>query len=217
MEKEKLSELQKYQKFINQPPKESELITNKAAANTQYLPISFLEMEMDEVFFGCWGCCDFKTQVVGNEIIGSITIWAIHPVTGVKIERVGAAGTMIRCKQGQPFDANGKIANALEMDYPHLKADCMRNGIGSFGKRFGRDINRKHTDVFRGILPENIPPTRTENNISSGETEIQNVLNDIQTIAELNTYYSSLGLANVKITKEIHSLFETRKNQINGN
>ena len=122
---------------------------------------------------------------------------------------------MIRCKQGQPFDANGKIANALEMDYPHLKADCMRNGIGSFGKRFGRDINRKHTDEFKGLLPENSAPEKTT--LSSGEVEIENALKDIHTITELNTYYSSLGMANVKITKEIHSLFEIRKSQINGN
>jgi len=196
--------------YLNQPPKASELQVNKAANNTQYLPISFLEMEADELFFGLWGMCDFKTTVIGNEVCGIITLWYIHPITGVKIERIGAAATMIRCKSGQPFSADGKIANALEMDYPHLKTDCMRNAFASLGKRFGRDLNRKHEDIFRGVLPSE--PTKS---IDGGTNDaIRAAVLEIGNPDELDAYYNSLKLAKITVTPEINQIFKNRMNEI---
>ncbi len=212
MSKEELKRLQDFQALLNREPNGSEVQTNESANNTKYLPISFLEMTMDEVFFGLWGLCDFQYQVIGNEIAGKITLWYIHPINGEKIERIGAAATMIRCKKGQPFDANGKIANALEMDMPHLKADCIRNACATLGKLFGRDLNRKHKDTFKGLLPPGEvqePPTP-----QSDLEKISIQLSEVSSFQELDTLFNSLKMVGVKVTPEIVDLFAAKKRLI---
>ncbi len=210
MDKTQLKKLQDFQALLNREPNPDELKINEAANNTKYLPISFLEMTLDELFFGLWSLTDFQYTVIGNEVTGKITLSYIHPINGVEIKRVGAAATMIRCKQGQPFDANGKIANALEMDIPHLKADCVRNACATLGKLFGRDLNRKHKDTFKGLLPPDAAPT----NQLPEQTDLEKIseqLKDVTNGNELDTLFNSLKLAGVKVTPEIINLFSSKK------
>lgn len=145
--------LQNFLKRLNAPPKDDEVRTNQHAGNTLYLPISYVEMSLDELFFGLWETKDFKWQTMANEIVGSITLRVFHPVANQWIERTGASATMIRQQKGAGItDLNAKIHNALEMDFPHLKADCIVNAAKSFGKSFGRDLNRKFADMYRPII-----------------------------------------------------------------
>lgn len=138
---------------LQTPPNQDEVRTNQHAGNSLYLPISFIEMTLDELFFGLWETKDFKWQVIANEIVGSISLRVFHPTAGIWIERTGASATMIRQTKGaQLTDVSAKIHNALEMDLPHLKADCIANAAKSLGKVFGRDLNRKFSDVWRPIV-----------------------------------------------------------------
>jgi hypothetical protein len=145
--------LQNFLKRINQDPNPAEVQVNAHAGNTKYLPISYLEMQLDEYFFGLWETRDFRFERMGNEIMGSLTLRVFHPVALQWIERQGVAATMIRLKSGsKSYELENKIANALEMDAPHLKADCLRNAVQSLGKLFGRDLNRKFTDIYKPLL-----------------------------------------------------------------
>lgn len=126
---------------------------NKMAGNTMYLPISFLETTLDELYFGLWKTDGFTTRVIGNEICGELNLHVYHPIAEIWITRIGAAATMIRqVKDAGVMEADKKIKNALEMDYPHLKADCFRNACLSLGKTFGRDLNRKFIDTYKAML-----------------------------------------------------------------
>lgn len=145
--------LQKFTAILNANPKQEEVRTNQYAGNTMYLPISYIEMALDELFFGLWETKDFKWQTMANEIVGSITLRVFHPVANQWIERTGASATMIRQQRGAGItELEKKIHNALEMDFPHLKADCIVNAAKSLGKSFGRDLNRQYTDVYRPII-----------------------------------------------------------------
>lgn len=145
--------LEKFQTMLNKDPDKNEVRVNNHAGNTLYLPISYTEMALDEMFFGLWETKDFKWQVIGNEIIGSITLRVFHPIANQWIERTGASATMIRMKSGSSvMDAQNKIHNALEMDFPHLKADCIVNAAKSLGKVFGRDLNRKFEDQYKPMI-----------------------------------------------------------------
>lgn len=164
-----LSELQKLPAYLNRDPNPAEIKTNPHAGNSQYLPISFIEMELDEIFFGIWETKKFQTAVIGNEITGSIELRVFHPTLKIWITRTGAAATMIRQQANAGItEADKKIKNALEMDYPHLKADCIRNAAASFGKRFGRDLNRKFTDNYKALLQQQ--------NVESGVITAENDL-----------------------------------------
>lgn len=145
--------LQNFLQRLHTPPKPEEIRTNQFAGNTLFLPISYVEMSLDELFFGLWETKDFKWQTMANEIVGSITLRVFHPVANQWIERTGASATMIRQQKGAGItDLNAKIHNALEMDFPHLKADCVVNAAKSFGKSFGRDLNRAYADLYRPII-----------------------------------------------------------------
>lgn len=155
MEKDKLKQLEGFSQLLNKEPNKHELQMNKMAGNTMYLPISFLETTLDELYFGLWKTDGFTTRVIGNEICGELNLHVYHPIAEIWITRIGAAATMIRqVKDAGVMEADKKIKNALEMDYPHLKADCFRNACLSLGKSFGRDLNRKFIDSYKAMLSQ---------------------------------------------------------------
>lgn len=148
-----LIDLQKFQKLVQADPKADEIRVNQHAGNVRYLPISFLQMSMDEIFFGLWEETAFEWRREGNELVGVLTVRFFHPVAQVWLTRIGVSATMIRLQKGaQPFEFDKKIYNALEMDAPHLKSDCFRNAVQSIGKAFGRDLNRQFTDFYKPLL-----------------------------------------------------------------
>lgn len=189
--------LQNFLQRLNAAPNPDEVRTNQHAGNTLYLPISYIEMSLDELFFGLWETKDFKWQTMANEIVGSITLRVFHPVANQWIERTGASATMIRQQKGAGItDLNAKIHNALEMDFPHLKADCIVNAAKSFGKSFGRDLNRKFTDLYRPIITGQaiqagaITPQIAANNelakaLSSANELLERIRVDDQTLQSL--------------------------------
>lgn len=149
--------LQNFSKLLNRTPKANEVRTNKYAGNSKYLPISFLEMNLDEMFFGLWQTKNFTSKVIGNEICGEIELWYFHPTAKTWLTRVGSAAVMIQFKSGSDLgDVRNKITNTLGKDYPHLKAQCFRNACLSLGKAFGRDLNREYFDEYEPLIKEPI-------------------------------------------------------------
>lgn len=154
-----LTKIQGFQKqFLQKEPKSSEVKINDKANDSQYLPISFLEMNLDEIFFGLWQTKNFKTEGIANEIVGSIEVWYFHPTAKTWLCRVGAGAVQVQMKSkdkggdGDITNIRNKITNTLTKDYPHLKADCFRNACLSIGKAFGRDLNRKWEDQYTPII-----------------------------------------------------------------
>lgn len=214
---EKIS-LQKFQILLQTPPPTDEIRTNQHAGNTLYLPISFVEMKLDELFFGLWETRDFKWQVVGNEIIGSLVLRVFHPVANQWIERTGASATMIRLQKGASVtDVSSKIFNALEMDFPHLKADCLVNAAKGLGKVFGRDLNRKYADVYRPIITGHAvqngaitAQVQLDTQMSEAVLTVQSMIEqarmDDQTLQCIN-----IALSNCETPSQVYSLIDTIK------
>lgn len=150
--------LQSFTQMLNRDPNQSEL--GKTADGKAFtLPISFVEMTLDEIFFGQWSTENFKWSVVTNEVQGSIDLVVIHPVTGRELRRTGAASIVImvdkapdgmegRERNEWALNPSNKKSNALDMGFPKLKAECLKNAAQSLGKIFGRDLNRKVKDTF---------------------------------------------------------------------
>lgn len=158
--------LQDFAQKLNREPDPKEFDeTPDGKART--LPISFVEMTLDELFFGLWQTTDFHWSAIANEVQGSITLVLTHPVTGQQISRIGAASIIITVdsltkeerdamsKQERNLHAlnpENKKPNALDLGFPKLKAECLKNAAQSLGKVFGRDINRKKVDSFKPKL-----------------------------------------------------------------
>ena len=191
-DKELRQRLQGFSKILNVYPKKEEVKENPFANKAKYLPISFIEMELDEIFFGLWQTENFKSQIVVNEIIGQIDLLVYHPVLKEWIRRTGNGSTPIQMQKGSGVtEVAKKIHNTLVKDYPHLKTECIKNAAKSFGKRFGRDLNRHFEDTYIPLLkmPEDDPSTIGQSNLieslllTSGlddkeQTAIFNEMND---------------------------------------
>lgn len=155
-------QLQDFHAKLNKEPEVSELEqTPDKRAKT--LPISFVEMTLDELFLGQWGTLNFTSKVISNEVCGELTLWVVHPITAQRIERVGAAAIIITVDKA-PEELHGKDRNAwaidvlnkkpntLDLGYPKLKSECLKNAAQSLGKVFGRDLNRKKADKYQPSL-----------------------------------------------------------------
>jgi hypothetical protein len=120
----------------------------------QTLPISFVEMTLDELFLGQWELSDVETKQIFNEVVGTgiLTVW--HPVTQRPLKRAGFGAVVItQDKDAAVSDFNmTKKKNALDLSFPKLKAEITKNAAQTLGKILGRDINRKSKDVFKPAL-----------------------------------------------------------------
>lgn len=148
-----LLKMQKFVALLNKEPDKNSVAKRETY---EYIPISFLETSLDEIFFGQWETINFKYQQIFNEIVGSLELRVKNPITNEWITRTGAGSIVIMQDQGAKIAQfnETKKKNALEMGFPKLKAECIKNAIIGLGKYFGRDLNRKHTDPYQPIIKD---------------------------------------------------------------
>ena len=159
---------------LNRAVPENDVRQNKMANNANYIPISFIETKLDEVYFGLWSAKNFQTKVVANEIMGSLELEVFHPIAKIWLTRPGVAAVVIqqntwllddygnpvldsdkrkiKAPKPKPSDVDAKILNTLVKDAPHLKAECVKNAAKSLGVMFGRDLNRKDADFYESDI-----------------------------------------------------------------
>lgn len=142
-------ELQDFLRRLNSEPEVSEL-DRTADGKAKTLPISFVEMTLDELFLGQWETSEPTYQQIFNEVVATLVLTVWHPITGRAIRRAGFASVIItQDKDAAISDFNTtKKKNALDLSFPKLKAECVKNAAQSLGKVFGRDLNRKKNDKF---------------------------------------------------------------------
>jgi hypothetical protein len=150
------SSLENFQKLLNSYPTKQDVKVNKMANNSKYLPINYIERKLDTEFSGLWQIENFRWEVVANEIIGSIDLKVFHPIAKTWLIRTGCAATMILTASGKPATVENKIKNTLVKDFPHLKAECLKNAAKSLGVAFGRNLNRGEDDEYQ-YLSESLP------------------------------------------------------------
>jgi hypothetical protein len=155
-----IESLEQFTKRLNVQPDESEIQINRLANNSRYLPISFTETKLDEVFAGLWSF-ELKTyQVVANEIIATGVLEVFHPVAKMWLRRSGTAAVMIQQVSiknggsGKISNIDDKIKNTLVKDFPHLESEVLKSAAKKFGKIFGRDLNRAFEDTYSPIYTE---------------------------------------------------------------
>ncbi len=209
---EQMDMLQKFTARLNSMPDVSGIEkTPDGKAHT--IVISHIEMTLDELFFGQWTTQNFTWSSIANEVQGSLELCVIHPVSGYEIRRTGAASIVITVdrvpdnikdnpqqRNRWALDSNNKKPNALDLAFPKLKAECLKNAAISLGKIFGRDLNRGNKDEYKpfklalqqqqAMLPQSTFEKILQA-IRSGEDEYQIreaivMLKDIISVEQLN-------------------------------
>jgi hypothetical protein len=161
-------------------------------------------MTLDELFFGQWSTESFQWASIANEVQGCLELVVVHPITGERIRRTGCASVIImvdrvpeslkndpQARNQWALSPSNKKPNALDMAFPKLKSECLKNAAQSLGKIFGRDLNRKNADVYKPFklqkpvseLPESTM-AKLEQGIVSGADEFE-IRNAMDALAEL--------------------------------
>lgn len=157
--------LQKTEQFttiLNRDPK-PESLDNTPDGKAKTVTISHIEMTLDEMFFGQWSTENFKWSAISNEVQGSLELTVINPITGREIKRIGAASIIIQVdktpdgltqtqRNEWALNPSNKKSNSMDLGFPKLKAECLKNAAQSLGKIFGRDLNRKIKDYYTPMI-----------------------------------------------------------------
>lgn len=170
--------LQSYQRLANKPVEAEKLEEHPFVRGANYLPISFMEMTLDELYFGLWQTKNFSYSQVSNEILASIELSVYHPIAKTWITRTGVSAVQImvdsfpekppakniefyqdkiqkynKAKNEWSLDpANKKPAALTNGIFAALKAECFKNACISLGTYFGRDVNRKKKDSYTPLF-----------------------------------------------------------------
>ena len=168
--------LQKFIKLCEAPPAK---IKKYKVGKTEfdYVPIDTIETEAKRLFMGLMKEFDPNWQVVGNEIIGTQRFELFHPVAGVWISVVGWGAVRVRMNSDSDHtDPKNKIKNALQMDFPHLGAECFKNAMQRLGRRFGRGLRRDYNELYTELVKEQKPTMEDAEN----EKELNNILIEVK-------------------------------------
>lgn len=140
--------MKNFQRNLNRSPHQSQVKTNKFANNSQYIPISHLEMLADKFFYQNWDFVIVSHEMIGNSIVVHGRLTAFHPIHHKDLTRDGIAAIDIQ------VDKDGRaLAKSLQKAYPTAKAMAFKNAVQTLGKAFGRDVSRSIEDA--AAMPKN--------------------------------------------------------------
>lgn len=138
-----------------------------------HIPIDIIQNTADRLFYLGWGTENITTSVISNEVTCTLTLWYIHPVTGLKITQTGAAAAQITVdaidkdekalmtkQQINLHSTNiaNKKANALHLVFPKVVIEAEKNAFKKLGNVFGRHLNREHlgTELQKDKVMDNV-------------------------------------------------------------
>lgn len=218
-----IEQLQKFQQRLHAAPFE-ESVEKTPDGKAKTVVISHIEMTLDELFFGQWRTENFQWSAITNEVQGSLELVVVHPVTGMEIRRVGAASVVItvdkvpdeikydpQLRNRWALSPENKKPNALDLSFPRLKSECLKNAAQSLGQLFGRDLNRGNTDDYK---PFKINAQTTGLNALPPST-MQIIQEQIKNGLDPWTFHSTLDTLKDIITPEQRSELESAFHQQN--
>jgi hypothetical protein len=216
--KDNLEALQKFQQMLNTSPDQVGLEkTPDGKAVT--LVISHVETTLDEMFFGHWRTENFKWERMANEVVGSLDLVIIHPITGYELRRTGAGAIVIMVDRvpsqlaADPIERNrwalnadNKKPNALDLAFPKLKTECLKNAAVSFGKLLGRDLNRKNVDIYK--------PFKLKGTLNTSNKDVQYLMDLIDKAKNLDDCDIILQACPEEFFQQIQPLVNVKKQQL---
>lgn len=199
--------LQDFMALLNKEP-DSATLVKSADGKANSLSISAVETTLDELFFGQWDLVDVTTQQVFNEITGIGTLVCVHPITGREIKRTGFASIVITQDAGAAVtDFNHtKKKNALDLAFPKLRSEILKNAAQSLGKVFGRDLNRKVADTYTPMVKVLTEQTLEQviGLIEQGKADKDEAVRKMQTVYSM-TDEQLTRLVNIPTTKQLQA------------
>ena len=137
------AQLAEFLNVLNQNPDPQQIKINAFANNSRYLPIEYLESQLDIVFGGLWQLKHVGgVNFVGNSISVDVELRVFHPIAKIWLTRAGSGAVQIQ------LDPNGFAKpKSVEKATGAALSMAEKNAIKKLGGLFGKYLNRGGDEV----------------------------------------------------------------------
>lgn len=138
--------------LLNQNPPAQWLVTHPMIRDYKYIPIERVEYLLTRIF-GNWNVEIRGTQIVANSVVVTVRIHVINPVSGEAMWQDGIGAAPIQTDKGAgATDWNAVKTDGVQKAAPSAESYAIKDAAEKFGKIFGRDVSRKTTMDYNGLL-----------------------------------------------------------------
>jgi hypothetical protein len=138
--------------LLNQNPPAQWLVTHPMIRDYKYIPIEKVEYLLTRIF-GNWSVEIRNTQIVANSVVVTVRIHVINPVNGQPMWQDGIGAAPIQTDKGAgATDWNAVKTDGVQKAAPSAESYAIKDAAEKFGKIFGRDVSRKTTMDYNGLL-----------------------------------------------------------------
>lgn len=128
----------------------NEPVNPKAVRQNQgqsYLPISYIEAQLDRFFKGAWSCEVVSYQLLVDSIAVHVRLKVYLPGAG-NITRDGLGAVPVQLAKGSARTEFQNITTgAIQRNLPAAKSFALSNAAQSLGEQFGRNVVRNQDQV----------------------------------------------------------------------
>jgi hypothetical protein len=211
--------IEKMTKFLNADIPEGK---TKKHNGVNYLPIGYIEMELDSIFSGLWSIENIRTTVMLNSIVCELDLKIYRPEIGIWITRSGVGAVPIQLQKDQKIITGESIQTfAFQKGAPAAKAFALKNAAQSLGAVFGRNINRDYELEYRPLSESVQEFENKEANeraeIARIETQKQELkpifdtIESIGTLADLKAFWTALDPETKKLKIVVDAINNRKK------
>jgi len=121
-------------------------------SNTDYIPISKIEYLLTKIFNKWW--IEIKdTKLIANSVVVTIRLFYINPITNTEEWQDGIGAQPLQTEKGSgATDFNAIKSNAVALAAPAAESYAIKDAAEKLGKLFGKDLSRKDTMTYDGII-----------------------------------------------------------------
>lgn len=138
--------------LLNQPPPDSWIKKHPLASGVKYIPIERIEYLLTRLFIR-WHVEVKNIQTIANSIVVVIRLHYQDRLSDQMLWQDGIGAAPIQTDKGAgAMDWNATKNDAVMKAAPAAESYAIKDAAEKIGKIFGKDINRKDTMIYDGLL-----------------------------------------------------------------
>jgi hypothetical protein len=117
----------------------------------KYLPTEKVEYLLSRIFTKWWiEVLEYK--LIANSVAVSVRLFVVNPITGQIDHNDGVGAVAIQTDSGSgAMDWNKAKSAGVQMAFPAAKTYAFKDAAESFGRIFGKDINRDQLEDYKDL------------------------------------------------------------------
>jgi len=141
--------------LLNQNPPQS-IVQVHPMAKTPYIPIQTIEFLMTKIF-GEWNVEVKRESLIANSICVTVRVHYKCPLTGESLFQDGVGAQPLQTDKGKsPTDFTAIKNDSVQKALPSAESYAIKDACQKIGKIFGKDIARKSSNNYDGMMPESV-------------------------------------------------------------